>query len=460
MTTTETDFADALSGLRERVTAPVALPGEPEYLRSNPWNVAGQITPGAVLFASTPDDVAETVRYAVANELKVTVQATGHGALVVNTDTVLVHTGAMTECVVDVDNRIARVGAGATGQHLLDAATPHGLAPVLGSSPTVGVVGLHTGGGIGPLVRSVGACADYVRAIDVVVGTGDLVRATPQQHPDLFWGLRGGKATLGIVTAMEIELLPIPEFYGGAVYFDGADAAAVLHAWREWCVGLPESITTSVALLQLPPLPGVPEPLAGRMTVAVRYVALGDVAAAERVLAPIHGAATPLVDTVGVTPYAAIGGVHADPVDPMPVYENQALLNTLSADGIDAVLALAGPTAQSLQTIVEFRMLGGALARAPRVDSALCHRDAAYSLTTIGLPMPDLAERVTAHAHAIVDALAPWSHGGQFPNFAPSTDPDRPARVYTDAVRQRLAAAGDRYDPAGVYRAGQVVRLP
>ncbi|MFY1621233.1 hypothetical protein [Micromonospora sp. WMMD736] len=146
---------------------------------------------------------------------------------------------------------------------------------------------------------------------------GQLLRASPEGNAELFWGLRGGKATLGIITSIEIDL-PIPEFYGGALYFDGGDAAAVLHAWWQWSVGLPKSVNTSVALQQLPPLSGVPEPLAGRLTVAVRYAALGDFKAGESLLTPMRSAATPLIDAVGLLPYSAIGAVHSDPVDPMP----------------------------------------------------------------------------------------------------------------------------------------------
>ncbi|OBI74543.1 FAD-binding oxidoreductase [Mycobacterium sp. E740] len=454
------DLADALSGLRDHVAAPVAFPGDRDYPRCTPWNLAGQVTPGAVVFAEAAEDVVATVRFAAARGVRVTVQATGHGALVVDRDTVLVHTGAMTGCSLDSLNRVVRVGAGATWQHVLDVATPHGLAPVSGSSPTVGVVGLLTGGGIGPLVRSAGACSDHVRAFEVVTGAGELLRATPDENPDLFWGLRGGKATLGIVTAVEVDVLPIAQFYGGAIYFDGADAGTVLHTWREWSGELPVSVDTSVALLQLPPLPAVPEPLAGKLTVAVRYVAVDDFAEGERLLAPMRAAATPLLDAVAVMPYAAIGAVHADPPEPMPVLENQALLNALPADVVDSLLTLAGPGVESLQTIVELRMLGGMFAREPRYASALCHRDAAYALTTIGLPVPELAEQVNAHAAAVVAAVQPWCTGGQLPNFAPSQDGDRAGRIYAENTLGRLTALADRYDPAGVFRVGQVVRRP
>ncbi len=310
------DLADLGAALRPLIDGTVALPSEPEYARCAPWNVAAAVEPAAVVFARSARDVVETVRFAASVGCSVAVAATGHGALPVGPDSVLLHTGEMTDCDVDPDARVARIGAGATWQHVLDAATPYGLAPLCGSSPSVGVVGFLTGGGIGPLVRTVGVSSDYVRAFELVTGSGDLLRVTPDQHGDLFWGLRGGKSTLGIVTAVEIDLPLIPEFYGGAIYFDGSDAAAVLHEWQRWGAGLPESVTTSVAMLQLPELPDVPPPLAGRFTVAVRYAGLGDPVRRCDLLTPMRAVAPAVLDAVGVMPYAAIGAVHADP--PIP----------------------------------------------------------------------------------------------------------------------------------------------
>ena len=459
LTATHLTPTEALHTLRDHVATHVALPGEPGYERCTPWNVAAPVTPAAVVLATTPEDVAGTVRFAAAHGYTVTVQATGHGAVGVGPSTILVQTSAMKHCSVDAMNRTARVEAGARWQDVIDVAAPHGLAPLCGSAPGVGVVGYLTGGGIGPLVRTVGLSSDHVRAFDVVTGEGTLLRATPDENADLFWGLRGGKATLGIVTAVEIDLLPIAQFYGGAVFFDGADAAAVLHAWAAWSVGLPETVNTSLAVQQLPPLPGVPEVLAGRMTVAVRYTAVGDFDEAERLLTPIRTVATPVMDTVSVLPYAAIGAVHADPVDPMPINEDQALLSALPAEAVDALLSVAGPGSGSPQAIVELRLLGGALAREPRHRSSFCQRNALFSVAVIGALLPEIAEYVVGHAAAVVQVVAPWSTGGQMANFAPSYDPARPARVYSDDTRHWLAALADRYDPAGVLATGQVIRI-
>lgn len=440
----------SLDGLREWVAAPVALPGEQVYARATPWNVAAPVRPAAVVLASSATDVAAVMRFATVRGFRVAVQATGHGATEIGADTILVLTSGLSGCVIDVVERTARVGAGVSWQQVIDAAAPQGLAPLCGSAPGVGVVGYLTGGGIGPLVRTVGLSSDYVRGFELVTGAGEVLWVTPDEHAELFWGVRGGKSMLGIVTSIEFELLPISEFYGGAVYFDAADTEAVLHGWRRWCVDLPESVNTSIALQQLPPLPGIPEPLAGRYTVALRYTALGDAGEAQRLLQPMREVATPVLDTVGVLPYAAIGVVHADPVDPMPIHEDQALLRELTPEAVDAVLAAAGPASGSPQTIVELRLLGGAYAREPRHRSAFCHRDAAYSLAIIGVLAPPVGEIVRPRAAALVADLAPWSTGGQMPNFAPSSDPDRAARCYTEDTLHWLTALARQYDPAGI----------
>lgn len=450
---------DALEGLRAHVAAPVALPGEAGYERATPWNVAAKVEPAAVVLAATAYDIANTVGFSAARGYRVSVQATGHGAMAVAPDTILVVTSEMASVTVDPVARTARVAAGATWQQVLDAAAPHGLAGLCGSAPGVGVVGFLTGGGIGPLVRTVGLSSDYVRSFELVTGAGELLRATPEENAELFWGLRGGKSTLGIVTSVEIDLLPISEFYGGAVYFDGDDAGVVLREWARWCADLPEFISTSIALQQLPPLPGVPEPLAGRLTVAVRYAAVGDFAEAERLLAPMRAVATPVLDTVAVMPYAAIGAVHADPVDPMPTFEHHTLLRELTADTVEVLLGAAGPDSGSVQTIVEVRMLGGAMAREGRHRSAFCHRDAAFAVSTIGVLAPPIADAVVPQAGALIVALSSWSSGGQLANFAPSEDAGRAARVYDEDTRHWLAALAERHDPAGVFRCGQVVRF-
>ncbi|MPV38457.1 FAD-binding oxidoreductase [Georgenia subflava] len=445
------------SALQDRLTGRVHLPGEDSYTAlTTPWNLAVQPTPSAVVAVADAADIGEVLRFAATVGLPVAVQSTGHG-IVDNLDgALLVHVGALDECTVHPEGW-ARVGAGVKWQTVLDAAAVHGLAALVGSAPDVGVVGYTTGGGIGPVARTWGAASDRVRAVDVVTGDGVVRRATATEEPDLFWGLRGGKGALGVVTAVEFDLVEQPEIYGGGLYFDSEHTTAVLHSWRTWCEDLPPEATTSLALLNLPDgVPGVPPPLAGRFSVAVRFVWTGDHRDGARVLAPIRAVAEPIIDAVGPLPFSQIGFVHSDPVDPLPVHESSHLLNELPGEAVDALLAVAGPGTGSPQLMVEIRQLGGALARPGPVSSALCQRDAAFSVLLIGVPAPPIAEAVLSHAAMVAEVLAPWTTGGRLPNFGADAGVESFARCYDAPTMSRLTDLAERYDPHSLFRVGHV----
>lgn len=433
---------------------PLVLPGDDSYARlATPFNTAVTTTPAAVVEASNAEDVAEAVRFAAAAGLPVAVQATGHGIADTLDGALLVHTGGLNECAVHPDGW-ARVGAGVRWQQVLDAAARYGLAGLAGSAPGVGVVGYTTGGGIGPVSHTFGYASDLVRAVELVTGDGELRRVEPGH--ELFAAVRGGKGAVGIVTAMEFGLIEQREVYGGALWFDGAVAADVLGAWRTWSDALPEQATTSIALLQLPSLPAVPPPLAGKLTVSIRYVWIGSAADGQELLRPLRTVAEPIADTVTTLPYASIGVVHSDPVDPMPTHEETDMLRSLPADAVGRLLEVAGPGSGSPQVMVELRQLGGALARQPAEPDMLCHRTEAYNLTVIGALVPPVADAVPAHGAAVRAAMAPWATGGAEPNFGAGTGADRLARSYDPPTLARLTALADKYDPARVLRVGQV----
>jgi hypothetical protein len=433
-------------------TGTVALPNDAAYdALVSPWNLAIPVRPVAVLAAETAQDVVEAVRFANRHGLRVTPQATGHGPMSELTQELLVVTKGLDECVVHPEGW-ARVGAGVKWIRVVEAAAPHGLAPLSGSITDVGVVGYTTGGGLGPMARTYGLAIDKVRAIEVVTGDGVLRRATPTEHPDLFYGLRGGKGMLGIVTAIEFDLVHQPTFYGGSLWFDGDDAATVIKRWLDWSEDLPELGTTSIALFQLPAMPGVPPELADRMALSVRYVWTGDPAEGERRFAEIRGSAPILLDDVALKPYTAIDSVHTDPLDPTPAYEAGAVLTDFPAEAVDALLEQAGPASGSPQVLVEVRQLGGAFTRGGEHESAFSSRDAAWSLLIVGIAdVPG----VEAHAEAILEAMKPWTGGHRLPNF--TFTPEEYVDAYDEAALARLREAIRSYDPYGVMAIGRTI---
>jgi hypothetical protein len=282
-----------------------------------------------------------------------------------------------------------------------------------------------------------------------------LRRVTPTEHPDLFFALRGGKGAAGIVTAVEFDLVHLPSFYGGAIYFDGADAGRVIEAWRSWSEALPEQATTSFVFFRLPPLPEVPPPLAGKLTLGVRFLWTGDPAEGERLLGRMRAVAPVVLDDAALKPYTAVDSVHADPVDPMPVIDPAILMRDFPAEAADRLLDAAGPESDSSLIMVEVRQLGGAYARTPRHPDAFSHREARFSVLTVGIA-PD--PRSLPDARRVFAALADWDTGTVWPNFGPIHDGASARRAYDPQTLARLADVVATYDPGGVIQHGRFVR--
>src|SRR3954469_791245 len=243
------------------------------------WNVAFDQQPAMVGLPTNADEVAEIVAIAREAGLRVAVQAAGHnsGALgPVGDDTLLLKTTRMTGAEVDAGARRARANAAAKWHDVAGPASGEGLAPLLGSSAEVGVVGYTLGGGLGWLGRKYGLACNSVVSADVVTADGPLLRADRDNDPELFWALRGGGGAFGAVTSLELELFEVPQLYCGMLVWPWEHSAEVFHAWREYLPGLPDELSGCARVLQVPPLPDIPEMVRGRNLVVVEVVYLGD----------------------------------------------------------------------------------------------------------------------------------------------------------------------------------------
>ncbi|MHA7304358.1 FAD-binding oxidoreductase [Arthrobacter sp. TMN-49] len=455
-----TSSGPSFASLRRTLSGPLYEPGEAKYVElATPWNIAVATSPAAVVEAANAADVVKAVKFAAANSLPVAVQATGHGIASDLDGALLIHTRSLGGCTVAESvggGGIAATGAGVTWKTVLSSCEGLGLTGLSGSAPGVSVAGYTSGGGLGPMARTFGAASDKVISLDVVTGDGELRHASAESEPELFWGLRGGKGSLGVITALEFSLLPLRQIYAGALFFGSADVATVLRTWAQWCPTLPRAATTSVALMQLPPMPGVPEPLAGKFTIAVRYVYTGGPDDGATWLAPMRSAARPLMDAVGLMPASMIGLVHSDPDDALPAAEGGALLREFSTAAAETLLAAAGPGSASPQMMVEIRQFGGAFAQDPPVPSALCHRSAAFGMNTIGVAAPPELPAVSAHSASLLQTMSPWAFAGTLPNFSAAAGHAGFAANYTYPVLERLTALAQHFDPAHVFRLGQV----
>jgi FAD/FMN-containing dehydrogenase len=442
--------------LNALVGGPVLAPDTPGYAAECAvYNLAVGHHPAVVVGATSPADVQAAVRFATAHELPIAVLATGHQAIVPADGAVLIVTGRMSSVAIDPQERTARVGAGTRWQQVVDAAAEHGLAPLNGSSPLVGVVGYTLGGGLSPTMgRAFGWAADHVHAIEVVTADGVLRRATADTEPDLFWALLGGKSNFGVVTALEFALFPISRLYAGGLFFAGEHAASVLHTYREFTSTAPDEVTTSIALLRLPALPFIPEPLRDRFTVHLRFSYLGSAEDGEDLIAPLRAAAPTLIDTVAELPYARFAEIHADPVDPAPFAERSALIKQFTPEAVETLLALAGPDSDCPAAFVELRHLGGALGRSATVPNAVANRDAAFALWIVAVGMPQDTAVAMKFAGVALDSLAPWCTGGAYLNFMSVDDAteDRTRTAYAASDYQRLREVKAQFDPMNLFR--------
>ena len=325
--------------------------------------------------------------------------------------------GGCDDVRVDPVGRTARVGAGVRWRSVIDAAVPHGLAPLSGSSSGVGVVGYTLGGGMGHLARRHGFAADHVTAVELVTADGQARRVTALSDPELFWAVRGGQGRFGIATALEFGLVPVPEFFGGAMVFGPADVERVLRAFAGWAPTLPEGVTTSVALLRLPPVDE-------RAAAAARGGQPGTALRVHRPRGPRRGAGR--ADAPGRDPAARLGRPDAvrrgrrhphgpDRADAGGDARRPAALT--ATDAVDALLAVAGPDVEVPLAMAELRLMGGALGRPAAVPNAVAGREGAFSVAVVAPAPPPLVETAHAVTEGVLRALEPWSPGTSLVNF-------------------------------------------
>jgi hypothetical protein len=417
-----------LDGVRGRVV----LPGDAGWDEARrAWNLSVDQRPAAVVEAAGAEDVQAVLRAGA----RMAVQATGHGSegLPDLEGTVLLKTSRLRE--VTVDGGVVRAGAGALAGDVAAAAGAHGLAPVLGLAPTVGVTGLALGGGTGWLSRAHGLTCNSVRAFEVVLASGERRRVDADHEPELFWALRGGGGRYAVVTALELAAHPVPEASAGLLAWPAERAAAVLERFRRWTGDVPEALGAVFRYLALPDVDGVPAPLRGRRVVAVIAAFTGTDADARRLVEPLRRGT--LMDTFGPVGPADLVRVAGDPEQPVPARGDGFLLRELDVDAVAGLIEDIDPLG-----VLELRLLGGALARAPHGHGALARLDGAFAVFAGGAAVDAAAsaaidERLTQ----VRERLAPWRAAQGMLNSSGA------ARAFDPATSVRLDVVRDAFDP-------------
>jgi FAD/FMN-containing dehydrogenase len=448
---------EALGELTALLPGQVLAPGDPGWEEhSRGWILSVDQRPRAVLTVRDAEDVVAAVRWAARHGVAVSAQPVGHGATTALDHTVVLRTRALREISVDTERSIARVGAGVKWGELLAATSELGLTGLVGSSPDPSVVGFCLGGGLSWFGRSYGLAAHSVVAIELVDAGGELRRVTAGSDPELFWALRGGGGDFGVVTAMELNLYPAPHVFGGRLLWPIEMARPVLRAFRAVTATAPDALTVWAHLFRFPPLPEVPEPLRGGAFVSIDLTYLGAAEEALALIEPFLALPACRVNTLGTVPLAELGGIAAEPVDPMPASEQSGLLRDLDEAAIDRLLDVVGAGTTAPLAVVQLRHLGGALARASQADGPAGAVVEPYQLFCLGVPVTSEAAAVIEACFADVHTALAGHHTGRTMFTFLGADED-PGRAFPAGALARLRRLKRRTDPYGVIRSNRPV---
>jgi FAD/FMN-containing dehydrogenase len=447
---------NTIATLRGQLHGRVIEPGQPDYDAARRTFYGGiDRRPAHIVRAAEAADVALTIQFARDSGLELAVRSGGHSVLghCVTDGGVVIDLRDMRGLTLDPADRTAWAETGLTALEYSAAAHEHGLATGFGDTGSVGIGGLTVGGGVGYLSRKLGLTIDSLLAAQVVTADGEILQVDAENHPDLFWAIRGGGGNFGVATRFRFRLHEVDTVFGGMLILPAS--AETIASFVAAAEAAPEELTTIANVMPAPPMPFLPAETVGRRVILAFLVYAGPVVDGERAVAPFRGLAAPIADMLQAMPYPAI----YPPEDPS--YHPTAASRTMFVDTLDG---------RAAQTVVEhleespakfqvaqIRVLGGAVARVPSDATAYAHRARPIMVNVAALY--DHAEEASTHeawAEKFWKALRNGEPGA-YVNFLSTDGPSRVREAYPGRTLGRLAEIKARYDPTNVFRLNQNV---
>jgi FAD/FMN-containing dehydrogenase len=454
-------MTQALGALADRVAGSVIRPDDEAYEEARRvYNAMVDVRPAAIVRCATEDDVVAVVRLAAEKGMDLAVRGGGHSVPGFGTaeGAIVADLSGLQSVRVDDATRTASAGGGTTWGRFNDLTAAHGLATTGGIISTTGIGGLTLGGGIGYLCRGHGLSCDNLVSARVVTADGSLVTADENENADLFWALRGGGGNFGVVTEFTYRLHPVTTIYGGPMFFELADGAAVLRYFRDFIATAPREFGGFPAFQIAPPLPFVPENRAGEPFVALVSCWTGPEEEGRQILDGFRAVSAPVAEHIGPMPYPALNSAFDGLVPPgLQHYWKAAYVRDLTDEAI-AVHMEHGPKVPTVNSTVHLYPIDGAVHDVPGDATAFGHRDANFAPVIAGM-WPDPADN-EANIRWVRDyyaAIAPHSDAGGYINFASPDDQDKVADNY-GANYRRLGEIKRRYDPDNLFHLNQNIK--
>lgn len=452
----------ALASFSEAFQGEIVLPGSAGYDAARiVWNAMIDRRPAIVARCDGVDDVVSSIRFARDQDLGIAVRSGGHsvGGFSTCDEGIVIDLSLMRGVRVDPERRIAYVRGGSLLRELDEAAQEDGLACPVGVVGHTGVAGLALGGGMGRLQRRWGFSIDNMAAVELVTADGKQLRVSDEEHPDLFWGIRGAGPNFGIVTGFEFRLHELgTTITQGMLAFPGERAHEVAQRVREYAPSAPDEVMLSYALGVGPTDPEFPSEIAGRPFVSMVVTHCGDVGAADEAIRPLRDL-RPSVDTVEPRRYLDVQtSGDADMAWGKRFYMKGGFLSELSDAYVDAGLASVAD-APGAECGISLWLQGGAIARVPEDAMAFTGRRAPFWLgVEAAWEDPSLDEAHRDWGRVTMDALVPFTAEGHYVNDMVESGDDVVRSIYGDVKYERLVGLKRAFDPDNAFRLNQNIR--
>ncbi|MGH8637391.1 MAG: FAD-binding oxidoreductase [Burkholderiales bacterium] len=452
-------FEHDLPGLRSRIAGRIVLPQDDGYEEVRRiWNAMIERRPALIVQCAATEDIRQALQFARSHQLEIAVRGAGHNIAGNGTcdDGMMIDLSGLRAVEIDPQARRARVAPGATLADFDAAAQRHGLATPVGVNSTTGIAGLTLGGGFGWLTRRYGMTVDNLLGAEVIGADGTVRSASADEHPDLFWAIRGGGGNFGIVSRFELGLHPVgPEIVAGLVVYPLEQGRDVLRAYREYVASAPESVTAWTVVRAAPPLPFLPESAHGRNAVILAVACTAPIAESEALLAPLKRLGTPLGSHIGAVPYLQWQQAFDPLLQPgARNYWKSHNFELLRDEVIEAMVTCGGER-PGPECEIFLAHIAGASNRVPANATAYAHRNARFVMNVHGRWQTQAEdERGIAWARKVFTACAPYASGGVYTNFMTADEADRIEAAYGEN-HTRLREIKQRYDPDNVFYRNQ-----
>jgi FAD/FMN-containing dehydrogenase len=454
---TEAVGAELATGFRGRLV----VPGDRDYDDARQvYNAMIDRRPALVARCVDVADVIEAISFAREHELLIAVRGGGHNGAGLGTcdGGIVLDLSPMKGVLPDVESWTVRVQGGATWGDVDHATHPFGLAVPSGIISSTGVGGLTLGGGIGHLTRCYGLTIDNLLAAELVLADGSFVKASADEHPDLFWAIRGGGGNFGVVTAFEFALRPVDTVVAGPTLWPIEATAEAMRFYRGFMADAPDELNGFFAFLTVPPVAPFPAELWQRKMCGVFWCHVGDDRSAAELLAPARTFGPPAFDGVQATPYPALQSQFDALYPPgLQWYWRADFFRELTDDAI-AGHAEHGSRLPTLHSSMHLYLIDGAAGRVAPDETAFSHRDARWVEVIVGVdPDPAQSSAIKQWTVDYWEDLHPYSAGGAYVNFLMDEGHERVRDTYRDNYG-RLADVKRRYDPDNMFRVNQNIR--